>query len=255
MTYPTARRTTSELHQIMAIARLEMSSYVRTVGGAVFALLMPTGLFLLATWLWYPPEAWDLAVPDMVVIVVLASGLFSIGVAITQQRMDGTLKTYLSSPLRPRAYLIGQVLDRVLVTLLGTVVMLAVAVLVRRVEVTGNLLVFLGCLLVCLATMIAFGFLLASRFTSVEVAGGSSSLLFLVVMLASGYIVDLSRAPGWVEGVLDVLPFRPIVELMRIGWLDPSFAGGWPKLGIVVLWLVIFLVLAARLFRWSTSDR
>lgn len=248
-------RATSELRQVLAITRLEMSSYFRTPGGALFALLMPTGLLLFATWLWYPREVWELAVPDMLVLTILASGLFSVGVAVTQQRVDGTLKTYLSSPLRARAYLAGQVIDRLLVTLLGSAVMVTVAVLVLGIGIPGNLALFFLSGLVCLATMLSFGFMLASRFTSVETAGGSSSLLFVLVMLASGFFVDPGRFPGWVETALDILPFRPIVDVMRAGWLDPGFDGGWVKLAIVAAWTVVFLAVAARWFRWSANDR
>lgn len=250
-----APRATSELRQVLAVTRLEMTSYVRTPGGALFALLMPTGLLLFATWLWYPREVWELAVPDMLVLTILASGLFSVGVAVTQQRVDGTLKTYLSSPLRPRTYLAGQVIDRVLVTLLGSVVMVVVAVLALGIDVPGNLALFFLCGLVCLAAMLSLGFLLASRFTSVETAGGSSSLIFVLVMLASGFFVDPDRFPGWVSTALDVLPFRAVVDVMRTAWLDPGFDGGWGRLALVALWAVVFLAAAARWFRWSASDR
>ncbi|WP_116112133.1 ABC transporter permease [Austwickia chelonae] len=247
--------TVSEVRQILALTCLEMSLYFRRIGGLLFALFMPTGLFLLATRLWYPPEMRHVAVPDMLVIVVFSSGLFSIGVAITQQRVDGTLKTYLSSPLRPRSYLIAQIADRVSVTLVGTLVLLLVAYAGYDVRLGGNFLVFLGCLLLCLATMIAFGFLLASRFTSVEVAGGSSGLIFFAVMVASGQAVDPGKLPGWLATTVDLLPFKPIVALMRISWSDASFTGGGTKLLLVAGWLIVFVALASRFFRWTSTDR
>lgn len=255
-TTPRPRSTSvPEWRQMLAVTRLELTSYLRSYGGAAFALLMPTALVLVATWVWYPEEGRGSVVPDMAVLSVLASGLFSIGVAITEQRKDGTLKTYLSSPLRARTYLAGQVADRVLVTAVGNAVMLLVAWLAFDMTPAGNLALYAVMAVLSLATMLAFGFLLASRFKSIEAAGASSSVLFFVIMLGSGFFLNPDSFPGWVQVALDVLPFKPIVDGMRAAWGDPAFAGGLVDMLTVGIWLVVFWLLAARLFRWTPDDR
>lgn len=254
-TRPRHRPGVPEWRQVLAVTRLEMTSYLRSYGGAAFALLMPTVLLLIATWVWYPEEGRAAVVPDMAVLSVLASGLFSIGVAITEQRKDGTLKTYLSSPLRARTYLAGQVADRVAVTAVGNGVMLCVAWLVFDITATGALWLYGIMAMLSLATMLAFGFLLASRFKSIEAAGASSSILFFAIMLGSGFFMDPSRFPDWAQTALNVLPFKPIVDGMRAAWADPGFAGGWLDMLTVGIWLIVFLLLAARFFRWTPDDR
>ncbi|OZF26175.1 ABC transporter permease [Rhodococcus sp. 14-2483-1-2] len=244
-----------EWRQILSVTRLEMTSYLRSWGGLLFVLLMPTALLLIALGVWYPTEARQITVPDMAVMSVLASGLFSIGVAVTEQRKDGTLKTYLSSPLRARTYLAGQVLDRVVVTFTGNIVMLLVAWLAFDITSTGSLLLYLVMATLSLATMLSFGFLLASRFKTIETAGALSSVIFFAVMIGSGFFMDPSRFPGWLKTVVDVLPFKPIVDGMRATWSDPDLAGVGVDMLIVSTWFVVFLVGAARLFRWTPDDR
>lgn len=244
-----------EWRQVLAVTRLEMTSYLRSYGGATFALGMPTLLLLIATWVWYPEEARSAVVPDMAVLAVLTSGLFSIGVAITEQRKDGTLKTYLSSPLRARTYLAGQVADRVVVTAVGNAIMLCVAWLVFDITATGALWLYGVMAMLALATMLAFGFLLASRFKSIEAAGASSSLLFFAIMLGSGFFMDPNRFPDWLQTAMNLLPFKPMVDGMRAAWADPSFSGGWLDMLTVGLWFIVFLLLAARFFRWTPDDR
>lgn len=248
-------RTASVPAQILSLARLEMTSYFRSIGGLIFALLMPTGLFVVAHQLWYPEEFRDFAVPDMAAIMILTSGLFSVGVAVTQQRVDGTLRTYLSSPLRPAAYITGQVLDRVVVLLLGNGVMVTAAILIWDVEPGGSLVVFFLCAALGLAVMLSFGFLLASRFTSVEVAGGSSSLLFLLVMLASGFFISPDRYPPWLQEVIEYLPFKPTVDLMRLAWSGGDVHAEWVSILVVLAWTVVFIFGASRWFKWSTSGK
>lgn len=242
----------TEIKNAWGVARLEMTTYTRSIGGLLFALFMPTGLFLLATWLWYPEPAWGLAVPHITTIVVLSSGLFSIGVAVTQQRLDGTLRTYLSSPLSRKAYFLGQVIDRITVTIVGIIILIVCARLFRGVFFDGNILIFLGCVLIALINMILFGFLLASRYTSVEVAGGSSSLLFIAIFMLSGYVS--LPIPDWGREVISYLPFEPVVKLLEAGW-SGNFEGSWQNLGVCLAWSAIFLLLTIRFFKWSRNDR
>lgn len=250
-----APRTASWPAQVLSLARLEMTSYFRSIGGMLFALLMPTGLFIVAYELFYPEEFRDFAVPDMAAIMILTSGLFSVGVAVTQQRVDGTLRTYLSSPLSPAAYITGQVLDRVVVLLLGNGVMVAAAVFFWGVEPEGSLWTFFGVAALGLAVMLAFGFLLASRFTSVEVAGGSSSLLFLLVMLASGFFLSPDRYPAWLQQIMEYLPFKPTVDLMRLAWSGGDIWAEWVSILVIVGWACVFVALTSRFFKWSASGK
>lgn len=253
--HPATTPAVAEWRQVLAVARLEMYSYVRSWPGLVFALFMPTTLLLLATAFWYPDDARQSAPPDMVVLSVLTSGLFSIGVAMTEQRKDGTLKTYLSSPLRARTYLAGQIVDRVSVTLVGNTVMIAVALLLLDIPFTGSALLFPVTVVLALATMLSFGFMLASRFRTVEAAGATSSGLFFVIMLASGYFTDVDTWYPAVVRVLDLLPFKPLVDVMRATWLDPRASVAIGDLAVVVVWFVVFAFAASRLFRWTPDDQ
>lgn len=241
--------------QVLHLSKFEMASYFRSFGGILFAILMPTGMFLVAYHFWYPMEYRSFAVPDMAAIMILSSGIFSVGVAITQQRCDGTLRTYLASPLYPAAYITAQVLDRVVVFFLGNSIMVLQAFFIWNVDTGGNIFIFGLCALLALFTMLSFGFLLSSRFKSVEVAGGSASILFLAVMLASGFFVSTDGHPQWVQSVLGLLPFKPSVDLMRESWIGSNFNDLLYPLVVVAGWGVVFVVLASRWFRWSINGR
>ncbi|WP_147681011.1 ABC transporter permease [Actinomyces ruminicola] len=248
------KRSASELRQFLVVTRLEMTSYFRSPVGLLFGLAMPSALLYVAVTFWYPEQVRTFAVPDMAFLSVVTSGLYSIGVAITEQRGNGVLKTYLSSPLRTRTYLAAQVADRVVVVLVGNSVMVLVGTLGMGIPLQGELWRYALVLTTSLATMLSFGFLLASRFRSVETAGMVSSLLFFAIMFGSGIFSGLATMPGWIANILDVLPFRPIVEIMRRSWIDPGFSG-WAQLGLVFTWFLVFWIAASVLFRWTPNDR
>lgn len=239
---------------VLAVARLEMTSYTRSLGGFLFAVLAPTVIFLVAANFWYPREYLAAAVPDVAGLSVLSTGLFSIGVAITEQRKEGTLKTYLASPLSKGIYLAGQILDRLVVLFAGNVVMMLVAGFGYDVWPRGSALVIVPVFLLVIATMLALGFALSSRFRSVETAGATTAILFGGAMLAAGYFPLEGRVPDLVLTVLEYLPFWPMAGALRSAWFGVH-DGLAVHLLVLGAWLAVFVVVAMRFFRWTPDDR
>lgn len=238
----------------LAVARLEMTSYTRSAGGFLFALLAPTVIFFIAVSFWYPEEYRAAAVPDIAGLSVLSTGLFSIGVAITEQRKEGTLKTYLASPLSKGTYLAGQILDRVVVLFAGNVVMMLVAGFGYGLWPLGSPLLIIPVFVLAIATMLAFGFALSSRFRSVETAGASSALLFGVAMLAAGFFPLEGRVPGALLTALEYLPFWPMAGALRSVWFGVH-DGLLTYVLVMAAWFVIFVLISIWFFRWTPDDR
>lgn len=247
-------RRPSSWRLALAVARLEMTSYTRSPGGFLFALLAPTVIFLVAIMFWYPEEFRAAAVPDVAALSVLSTGLFSIGVAITEQRKEGTLKTYLASPLSKGTYLAGQIIDRVLVLFVGNLVMVLVAGFVYGLWPSGSPALIAPVFILVIATMLALGFALSSRMRSVETAGLSSAVLFGVGMLASGFFPLEGRVPDWVLTTMEYLPFWPMVGALRSTWFG-ELDGLATYLLVLGAWFVIFLLVAIAFFRWTPDDQ
>ncbi len=247
-------RRRSSMRLALAVARLEMTSYTRSPGGFLFALLAPTAIFLVAVTFWYPEEFRAAAVPDIAALSVLSTGLFSIGVAITEQRKEGTLKTYLASPLSKGTYLAGQIIDRVLVLFVGNLVMGLVAGFAYDLWPPGSPVLIAPVFLLVIATMLALGFALSSRMRSVETAGLSSAVLFGVGMVAAGFFPLAGKVPGWVLTILEYLPFGPMVGVLRSAWFG-ELDGLATYLLVLTAWFVIFLLVAIACFRWTPDDR
>ena len=247
------RRVVPEWRLVLAVARLEMTSYTRTVGGLLFALLAPAAILVVAVTFWYPAEVRDVAVPDVVSLSILSTGVFSIGVAITEQRKEGTLKTYLASPLSARTYLTAQVLDRLAVITVGNLVMVLLARLAYGIRPNGAPLVFLGVMVLAIATLLAFGFLLSGRFRTVEGAGAASTGLFMLGMFAAGFFADPGALAPSLVRILDLLPFKPMVDAMRGAWFGDQAL--LRPVVVLAAWAIVFSALAVRWFKWSPDDR
>lgn len=249
-----SRRRPSSLRLALAVARLEMTSYTRSPGGFLFALLAPTAIFLIAVTFWYPKDFQAAAVPDIAALSILSTGLFSIGVAITEQRKEGTLKTYLASPLSKTTYLAGQIIDRILILFIGNLIMVLVAGFVYGLWPTGTPALIAPVFLLAIATMLALGFALSSRMRSVETAGLSSTVMFGFGMAAAGFFPLKDKVPDWVITIMEYLPFWPMVGALRSTWFG-MFEGLTTHLLVLGAWFVIFLLTAIVFFRWTPDDR
>jgi ABC-2 type transport system permease protein len=242
---------TTALRHGLLLARFEFVDYTRSVGAFAYAILTPALVLILVAELWVPDGSRSDLVAEVVGMAILATGIFSIGVAVTEERRDGTLKTFMASPIGFVSYLIGHILSRVTALIVGIVVMLAVAVAMYDVAPARSWPLFLAVAALSTATMLALGFLLASRSQRTESAGAIGSLLFIVG------IVTVSIEPGSIPPVasslLDVLPFGAMSEALRASWSGDGVAEIAGDASLLVGWLVVMTAAASRWFRWSLS--
>jgi ABC-2 type transport system permease protein len=76
-----------------------------------------------------------------------------------------------------------------------------------------------------------------------------ANLAHLVILVGGGLMLPVARYPDLVEPVLTVLPTAALGEVLRQGCAGQAL--GWPLL-ILVGWLLLSSVVAARVFRWTS---
>jgi ABC-2 type transport system permease protein len=182
---------------------------------------------------------------------ILATGIFSIGVAVTEERRDGTLKTFMASPIRFSSYLIGHILSRVAALVAGVLVMLVVAVVRYDVALQSSWGLFLIVAALATATMLSLGFLLASRSQKTESAGAIGSLLFIVGLIS--VTVDVDAVPDIARYVLNALPFEAMIQALRGSWAGEGIATIARHIAVLGAWFAVLAFGASRWFRWSLT--
>ncbi|MEU4686822.1 ABC transporter permease [Streptomyces xinghaiensis] len=77
--------------------------------------------------------------------------------------------------------------------------------------------------------------------------------LMMVSFLGSGLVVPLELMPDRLADALGVLPFTPVVELVRTGWLGGAAAGGGTvrALLLAAAWTALAGYAVRRWFRWE----
>ncbi len=196
----------------------------------------------------------DWLLPGILGMNMMFSCLFGVGYVVVRYRKSGFLRRLSATPVTAFEFGAAQILSRLLLTLSVTSLIYgALAFFVPFRNEGSVLLLFLVALAGALA-MIAFGFMMAARFTSEELATGAINLSSWPMMLLSGVWFSLEGAPGWLQQVAKVLPLTQMLDAARAVMLDGAGIGEiLPQLSILAGMAVVFLAIAAAGFRWRAD--
>ena len=194
----------------------------------------------------------DWVMPGLLGMNMMFSSLFGIGYVIVRYRKSGYLKRLNATPLTPLEFLLAQLLSRLVLIMLITVACFAGTDLFLDFRMEGSYLdLFLVTLLgsVC---MIAMALTVAARVTSEELAGGLLNVLSWPMMVVSGVFFSLDAAPALVQRAADVFPLTHLLQAARAIMLDGATLGdlGY-NLGVLGGMTAAFLAFGAGFFKWT----
>jgi ABC-2 type transport system permease protein len=190
-------------------------------------------------------------VPSILAMALMQLGIFA-AIPLVQQREKLILKRLNATPL-PRWTLVGSnVLMRLAIAAVQTVLIMGIGVLVFGVSVAGNLAATVGFVALGAVTFIALGYVIASFARTEEAANGMTSIVQFPLMFLSGIFFPLAFMPEWLRGVATAMPLTYLGDALR-----QTMVGGTPfvPLGVDLLvlggWLIVCLGISARFFRWQ----
>ena len=258
--------------------RWEVRQYFRERDTVFFTFLFPTVIFLVfaaafsaSSDIGARPDgtggitlpAYNL--PGLVAAGIVLSGIQNLGVAIAQERSDGTLKRLGGSPLPVVSYFIGKAGQVLVTAVVQLVLLLAVARVLFGVALPDDAthllrFVWLFLLSILMATVLGIGL------SGIPRSGRSASAvivpILLVLQFVSGVYFTFTDLPDWLQTAAGVFPVKWVAQGMRSVFLPERFAaaeqtGGW-DLGtaalVLLAWTVVGLVAARITFRWVRKD-
>jgi ABC-2 type transport system permease protein len=190
-------------------------------------------------------------VPSILAMALMQLGIFA-AIPLVQQREKLILKRLNATPL-PRWTLVGSnVLMRLAIAAVQTVLIMAIGIGVFGVKIAGDLAVTVGFVALGAVTFIALGYVIASFARTEEAANGMTSIVQFPLMFLSGIFFPLAFMPDWLRGVATAMPLTYLGDALR-----QTMVGGTPfvPLGVDLLvllgWLAGCLAISARFFRWQ----
>jgi ABC-type multidrug transport system permease subunit len=196
----------------------------------------------------------DWLLPGILGMNMMFSCLFGVGYVVVRYRKSGFLRRLSATPVTALEFGAAQVLSRLLLTVSVTSLLYGALSLFVPFRNEGSVLVLLLVAVAGALSMITFGFMMAARFASEELANGAINLASWPMMLLSGVWFSLEGAPAWLQQAARALPLTQMLDAARAVMLDGAgLAEVLPALGWLALMTAAFLGIAAAGFRWRAD--
>ncbi|MFE1316887.1 ABC transporter permease [Kitasatospora phosalacinea] len=238
---------------LLAQTALETRMLLRNGEQLLLTVVIPTVLLVLfsavdVVTVEGPGERVDFLAPGLLALAVMSTAFTGQAIATGFERRYGVLKRLGATPL-PRWALLSAKTGCVLVTELLQVLLLSGIALALGWSPHGDPLTVLLLLVLGTAAFSGLGLLMAGTLRAEATLAGAN-LVFVLLLLAGGVVVPLSKFPDAVRPVLELLPISALSDGLR-SVLQLGGGVPWADLGVLAAWSVLGLAAASRFFRWE----
>jgi ABC-2 type transport system permease protein len=190
-------------------------------------------------------------VPSILGMALMQLGIFA-AIPLVQQREKLILKRLSATPLPRRTLVASNIVVRLVIAAVQTLLILVIGQRVLGVELIGSGLVIAGVVALGALTFTSIGYLIASFARTEEAANGMTSIVQFPLMFLSGIFFPLEIMPDWLRGVATFLPLTYLGDALR-----QTMVGGAPfvplgvDIAVLAAWLAVSFAVSARFFRWQ----
>ncbi|MEQ9563777.1 MAG: ABC transporter permease [Woeseiaceae bacterium] len=196
----------------------------------------------------------DWVLPGILAMNMMFSCLFGVGYVVVRYRKNGFLKRLRATPLRAIEFVIAQVASRLILIMTITVFVYAGTAFFLHTRMDGSYLALFTVALLGCITLISLGLLVAARVTREELAGGLLNLATWPMMMLSGVWYSMESASEWLQQFANVFPLTHILTAARAIMLDgATLLDVAPQLLLLSVMSIVFLGVAASVFRWRSN--
>ena len=196
----------------------------------------------------------DWVVPGILGMNMMFSCLFGVGYVVVRYRKNGFLKRLKATPLNAIEFITAQIFSRMILIMTVTVAVFVGTNLFLHFRMDGSYLALLLIASLGAFAMIAMGFVVASRTSSEELAGGLLNMISWPMMILSGVWFSLEGSRAWIQQIAKIFPLTQMLDGARIVMLD---GGGLKEISsqliTLVVMSVVLLAVGAGLFRWDKT--
>jgi ABC transporter DrrB family efflux protein len=190
--------------------------------------------------------------PGLLGMNILSMGLFGVGMTNVSYREKGKFRRLAVTPLPKWVFLLGQVLHRLSMTFLQSVLMLVLGWFCFGIGNQGSYLLLAAVMALGTACFMTMGFALAGFAQTTEAYAAISNVFFFPMMFLSGVYFTLDSAPLWLRQAVVALPLSPWLRTMRGIFNDGAgMAGQWAGLAVVAGWTGLCFLVALKRFKWA----
>ncbi|MFI7641211.1 ABC transporter permease [Nonomuraea sp. NPDC049400] len=215
--------------------------------GMIFGAIQPLLFLVLFGPIFTTFGTWETLVPGLIIQLGLMSmGLAGFGVVF--EKRSGVLERMRVTPASRLALLLGRVLNNTLTLVIQLALLLAVAFALGLRAPAPGLAAGIVLVVVLGVSLAALSYAIALTINEQLFAPVMSTAVIPLVLL-SGSFLPMSMAPGWLDAISHISPFRYVLEALR-DLFDGRYLTGTVGLGVAVtvVFAVASLTIGTRVF-------
>jgi ABC-2 type transport system permease protein len=194
----------------------------------------------------------DWLLPGVLAMNIMFSALFGVGYVIVRYRKNGVLKRLKATPLSAGEFLLAQVISRLGLVMVITIIVFIGTSLLLDVPMYGSYFNLLLIFVLGSISVISVGLLIAARTASEEFAGGVLNLISWPMMFLSGVWFSLEGIHPWLQKLAFIFPLTHLISGARAIMLDGAgFLEILPYLVTLTIMSLVLLAIGALTFRWE----
>jgi len=237
--------------------KMELKLFFRRRDELFWTLAFPV-FFIVLFGLIYGDTQWDeiraieYLVPGIVVMGMMTTGIMNSATTFVEERGRGIYRRLAVTPLKRSTVIGSLIINKYVIVLLQTVVLLLIGFLVWKITIAGNwffiwLIVTLGAL-----CFLSIGFALTGVIRSTKSATPVTMIVFFLLLFLGGIFFPAEIMPQGISYISNVLPSTYLNDALRIIAIESGAIGdiGWNLLAIGA-WTVGCLLLSIRFFKWE----
>ncbi len=239
---------------LVAQTRIELALTLRNGEQLLLTLVIPVmvlGFFGLVDVLPVPDgvaDPLDYLAPGVLALALLSTAFTSLAIATGFDRQYGVLKRLGATPLGRWRLLAAKTLTVLVVMVLQSAVLVAVAVGLGW-RPALDLPPILGGVVLATVAFAGLGLLMAGTLPGLVTLAAANGV-YVGLLLFGDLVIPHDSLPGAVADVASLLPTAALAQLLRAGFDGGTDAGAGPWL-VLLTWAVVAPVAAARCFRWD----
>jgi ABC-type multidrug transport system, permease component len=201
---------------------------------------------------WGEIAAINYLLPGIMVMAVMVTCLLNTAMGVVEDREKGIFRRLSLTSLKRQTLIGGQIVNRYLIVLVQTAILIAIGVVVFGASIGGNHLLFWAVLTIGALTFLALGFALTCLIKNEKSAHPISMIVFFALMFLGGCFFPIEQMPQFLHPVCEALPAVHLNDALRMITVNGAGLGEiWQELPVLLDWLAGCSALAVKSFKWE----
>jgi ABC-2 type transport system permease protein len=190
-------------------------------------------------------DYFDFLLPGVVALAIMQMSVFSVAFVFVDFKEKGILKRLIATPMKPYHFVSANVITRLIVAVVQSMILIAVGVLLFGAQVIGSYWLMLICIILGAIMFLGLGFAISGLAKTVEAVPAIANLIVFPMLFLAGTFFPTETMPDWLETIVNYMPLTHLSHSLRE---IMNHGVGFAEIQTDILWMlgwsVILVILA-----------